>query len=229
MCVEFFERFDHLFTFGANIGSPASPFPTGAFTWLKTWQPVTVEDWTTGIKPRDRFTSVMTWQIESFTDVGGNKDQEFLKFIDLPSRTSQPFELAINGPQGCCANTVGIPSTPWASRARSSTTGRSFRSRKRSSASPNTHASQRARAGSAIEPSAISRQGGQPWSRTRMDRAPAAHGEGLLAFSNPEEALAGIDRLNADYERHARRATEIAHEHFGARRVLAKLVEEACA
>ncbi len=41
----------------------------------------------------------MTWQIESFTDVGGNKDQEFIRFIDLPSRTSQPFELAINGPQ----------------------------------------------------------------------------------------------------------------------------------
>ena len=42
---------------------------------------------------------VMTWQIESFTDVGGNKDQEFVKFIDLPSRTPQRFELAINGPQ----------------------------------------------------------------------------------------------------------------------------------
>ena len=47
----------------------------------------------------DRFTTVMTWQIESFTDVGGNKDQEFVKFIDLPSRTAQPFELAVNGPQ----------------------------------------------------------------------------------------------------------------------------------
>ena len=41
----------------------------------------------------------MTWQIESFTDVGGNKDQEFVKFIELPSRTPQRFELAINGPQ----------------------------------------------------------------------------------------------------------------------------------
>ena len=41
----------------------------------------------------------MTWQIESFADVGGNKDQEFVKFIDLPSRTPQRFELAINGPQ----------------------------------------------------------------------------------------------------------------------------------
>ena len=41
----------------------------------------------------------MTWQIESFTDVGGNKDQEFIKYIDLPVRTPQRFELAVNGPQ----------------------------------------------------------------------------------------------------------------------------------
>jgi len=56
-------------------------------------------DWTAKDAPGDKFTSVMTWQIESFADVGGNKDQEFIRFIDLPSRTKQPFELAINGPQ----------------------------------------------------------------------------------------------------------------------------------
>ena len=45
--VEFFQRFDHLFTFGANIGTPASPIPVGDFTWHKTWQPVTLDDWRT--------------------------------------------------------------------------------------------------------------------------------------------------------------------------------------
>ncbi len=35
-------------------------------------------------------------------------------------------------------------------------------------------------------------------------------GEGLLAFSTPEEALAGLDRIAADYPRHAARAGEIA-------------------
>jgi hypothetical protein len=53
-------------------------------------------------------------------------------------------------------------------------------------------------------------------------------GEGLLAFSSPEEALAGIDRINSDYNRHARRATDIAREHFDARRVLPLLLEKAC-
>ncbi len=42
---------------------------------------------------------------------------------------------------------------------------------------------------------------------------------------SPEEALAGIDRINADYARHARRAAEIAREYFDANRILAQLLE----
>ena len=53
-------------------------------------------------------------------------------------------------------------------------------------------------------------------------------GEGLLAFSSVDEALAGIDRINSNYQRHAARAAEIAREHFDAPRVLGRLLEEAC-
>ena len=42
-----------------------------------------------------------------------------------------------------------------------------------------------------------------------------------------DEAIAGIDRINGDYERHARRAVEIAREHFDARVVLPALLETA--
>ena len=120
--VEFFRKFDRLFTFGANIGTDRSPVPTGDFRWLKTWQPVTIDQWRTdeSPSPRDRFTTVMTWQIESFTDVGGNKDQEFVKYIDLPSRTTQSFELAVNGPQALLrahgwhtVDAMQVSRTPW--------------------------------------------------------------------------------------------------------------------
>src|SRR5262245_36360188 len=98
--VDFFRGFNRLFTFGANIGTPASDVPTSGFTWQRTWQPVVTDLWETTAPPaRDQFTTVMTWRIESFTDVDGNKDREFIKFIDLPARTAQPIELAVNGPQ----------------------------------------------------------------------------------------------------------------------------------
>jgi hypothetical protein len=118
--VEFFRRFTHLFTFGANIGTPASSVPVGDFVWHKTWQPITLDQWRTEQPPGDCFTSVMTWQIESFTDVGGNKDQEFLKFIDLPSRTPQRFQLAVNGPRRlldehgwATVDAMAVSRTPW--------------------------------------------------------------------------------------------------------------------
>jgi hypothetical protein len=232
--VEFFQKFDRLFTFGANIGTPASPIPTGTFTWHKTWQPITLDDWATGgvaqapREPRDRFTSVMTWQIESFADVGGNKDQEFLKFVELPSKTPQRFELAINGPQRLLRQ-YGWDTVDAMAVSRTPTAYRDF-----------IHGS-KAEFGVAKHTYVVNRSG---WFSDRTECYLASgrpalvqntgwtehlpSGEGLLAFSTPEEALAGIDRINADYDRHARHALDIAREHFDASRVLKKLLEVAC-
>jgi hypothetical protein len=226
--VAFFERFDRLFTFGANIGTPASPVPTGPFTWHKTWQPITMDDWRVDITPCDRFTTVMTWQIESFTDVGGNKDQEFVKFIDLPSRTSQRFELAVNGPQTLLqqygwetVNAMAMSRTPWQYR--------DFIHRSKAEFGVAKHTYVANRSGWFSDRTECYLASGRP--ALVQDTGWTAHlpsGEGLLAFSNMDEALAGIDRINADYGRHARSAREIAREHFDARRVLPRLLETAC-
>jgi hypothetical protein len=52
-------------------------------------------------------------------------------------------------------------------------------------------------------------------------------GEGLLSFSTVEEAVASIKEIEANYERHARAAREIATEYFDAMTVLTDFVEEA--
>ena len=54
-------------------------------------------------------------------------------------------------------------------------------------------------------------------------------GEGLLAFSTLDEAIAGIDRINGHYDRHARCALDIARQYFDAARILSKLLDVACA
>jgi hypothetical protein len=53
------------------------------------------------------------------------------------------------------------------------------------------------------------------------------HGEGLLPFSTPGEAVEGLDRIANHYELHARRAAEIAGDCFAAARVLPRLLETA--
>jgi hypothetical protein len=226
--VEFFQAFDRLFTFGANIGTDESPVPTGKFTWHKTWQPVTLAEWQTTVRPRDQFTSVLTWRTESFTDVDGNKDQEFLKYLKLPSRTSQAFELAINGPQEMLDrhgwNTIDamkVSRTPWEYRHFIQGSKAEFGVAK--------HTYVTSRSGWFSDRTECYLASGRPalvqdtgWT------AHLPHGEGLLAFTTLDEAVAGIDRINSDYDRHACRAEEIAREYFDASRVLSKLVEEAC-
>ncbi len=51
--------------------------------------------------------------------------------------------------------------------------------------------------------------------------------EGILAFKTSEEALAGIEEAERNYDRHARAAHAIAEEYFSSDRVLTRLVEEA--
>jgi len=228
--VDFFKGFDHLFTFGANIGTPACDVPTGGLTWHKTWQPVTTEHWYAAAPPAtDRFTTVMTWKIESFTDVDGNKDREFVKFIDLPSRTSHRFELAINGPQTLLRE-YGWDTVDAMGVSRSLWDYRQFIQRSRGEFGVAKHAYVANRSGWFSDRTECYLAAGRP--ALVQDTGWSAHlpsGVGLLAFSTPEEALAGLDRVASDWPTHARRAAEIAREHFDASRVLPPFLEVACA
>jgi hypothetical protein len=52
-------------------------------------------------------------------------------------------------------------------------------------------------------------------------------GEGLLAFRTADEAGAAIEEVVSDYPRHSRAARDLAEAYFDAKRVLARLLEEA--
>jgi len=226
--VDFFRRFDHLFTFGANIGTPASDVPTGGLTWHKTWQPVVTDLWRTSEPaPRDRFTTVMTWKTESFADVDGNKDREFVKFIDLPSRTTHRLELAVNGPQHIL-RAHGWDTVAAMGVSRSLWDYRHFIQTSKGECGVAKHAYVSRRSGWFSDRTECYLAAGRP--ALVQDTGWSAHlpaGKGLLAFSTLDEAVEGLDRLAADYPAHARRAAEIAEEHFEATRVLRALVATA--
>ena len=225
--VDFFKRFDHLFTFGANVGTAASDVPTAGFTWHKTWQPVVTDLWRPERPAGDRFSTVMTWRIESFADVDGNKDREFVKFIDLPSRTTHRFQLAVNGPQTLLrqhgwdtVDAMAVSRTPWQYRDFIHASKGEFGVAK--------HAYVANRSGWFSDRTECYLAAGRP--ALVQDTGWSSHlpnGEGLLAFSTPEQALAGLDAISGDYERHARRAAEIAGDCFGAGRVLPRLLDVA--
>jgi hypothetical protein len=226
--MEFFARFDRLFTFGRNIGTPACPVPTGPFQWEHTWQPVCAEEWRpTGESPRPCFTTVMTWKIKSFEDIGGNKDQEFLKVLDLPARTDVPIELALTGPQDflaghgwCCRDAFTV--------SHSLDAYRDYLRSSRGEFSVAKHTYVRTNSGWFSDRTECYLTAGRP--AVVQDTGFSAHlptGEGLIAYHTLEEAVAGLEAVVADYPRHARAARELALAHFAAEVVLPPLLERA--
>jgi hypothetical protein len=223
--VAFFDRFDHLFTFGSNIGTPSSSVPVGRFRWHHTWQPITLEDWQTRCPPGDRFTTIMSWRTDSFPDVGGHKGDEFVKYLDLPARTAQPLELAVNGPQALLRS-HGWTTIDAMHVSRTMADYRTFIHGSKAELSVAKRTYVETRSGWFSDRTECYLASGRP--ALVQDTGWSAHvpaGEGLLTFSTVEEAVDGIDRINSEYPRHARRAEELAREHFDARRVLSRLLE----
>jgi hypothetical protein len=235
--VDFFRGFDRLFTFGANVGTPASDVPDGGFTWHKTWQPVVIDQWHTDAPPKhDAFTTVMTWKIESFADVDGNKDKEFIKVIDLPSRVgrasrSSPaihFTLAVNGPQKLLrergwdtVDAMGVSRSLWDYREFIQGSKGEF------GVAKNAYVANRS--GWFSDRTECYLAAGRP--AVVQDTGWSAHlpsGTGLLPFSTPEEAIDALTRVASDWPTHSRRASEIAREHFDASVILPRLIDVAC-
>jgi hypothetical protein len=226
--VEFFRGFDHLFTFGANIGTPSSDVPVGEFRWHHTWQPIVIDEWRAPPAQADApFTTVMTWKTESFTDVDGNKDREFVKVIDLPSRTSVRLALAVNGPQ-TLLQAHGWPTVDAMGVSRSLWDYRAFIHASKAEFGVAKHAYVARRSGWFSDRTECYLASGRP--ALVQDTGWSAHlptGTGLLAFSTLDEAVDGLDRLTRDYPVHAARAAEIARDHFAHARVLPALLEVA--
>jgi hypothetical protein len=93
---------DVYFTVGERIGAPDCPIPTGDIEWHAIKPPVVLEDWP-AIPPSglDRFTTVASWRgpfgpIEHDGQTYGLKVHEFRRLIDLPRRSPQVFELALD-------------------------------------------------------------------------------------------------------------------------------------
>jgi hypothetical protein len=170
----------------------------------------------------------MTWRTDSFTDVDGNKDHEFLKFLDLPSRTSARFELAVNGPHDLLRQNGWSPIDAM-SVSRTPDQYRAFIQGSRGEFGVAKRAYVARRSGWFSDRTECYLAAGRP--ALVQDTGWTAHlpaGEGLLAFSTADEAVEGLARIEADYRRHARRAEGIAREWFDASRVLPAFLDAAC-
>jgi hypothetical protein len=225
---------DLLFSFGERV---TERMPETGHRWRPTRQPVILAEWATTREPRPVYTTVMNWssyQSEVFQgQTYGQKNVEFMRFLDLPSRLpGTHFEIA-GGP----GHADPIP--------RELITGNGWRLVDPMKVAPDVDSYrsyiQSSRAEWSVAKNAYV-QGCTGWFSERSACYLAAGrpvivqdtgfssvlptGEGLLAFSSLKEAIDAIHEVESDYARHERAARMIAEEWFDSARVLSRLLEE---
>lgn len=231
-----FEGHTHFVTVGQAIGTPASEIPTCGRDWIPTVPPVVLEHWPvaegTGT---GRFTMIGNWRGYGSVEYGGvqygQKVHSMRKFMSLPRLTDARFELALaihpdehpdlealseNGWH--LVDPVEVAGTP-------SQYGEFIRG---SYAELGIAKSGYVQSGSGwfSDRSACYLASGRPVlaQETGFSRFLPA-GEGLVSFADTDDAVAGIEEISRDYRLHARRARELAVEHFDSDVVLGRLLE----
>ncbi|MGH2755976.1 MAG: hypothetical protein ACRDLB_16300 [Actinomycetota bacterium] len=228
--------YDVLFTYGENIGSPDCLVPVERFTWQTTRPPVIIDWWAGHSVETPRITTVASWtQAEKDIEWEGevyrwSKYEEFLRFIDLPSRSPLPLELCLT--KISTEDTAKLESRGWEiTSAADVWDPELYRAYVAGSLGEFTVAKDqyvRFNTGWFSDRSACYLAAGRPvvTQDTGFPRY-IESGQGLLPFSTVDEASGALASVADAYESHSGAATEIAAEYFSHERVLEDMLQKA--
>ena len=232
---------DKYFTTGEHIGSQRVPHC--GYPWIRIPPVVDTRSWTfDGPPTNDAFTTVTNWFGEWLTDGSGwlidnSKRIEFLRIVDLPSRTDQPLELAV------C---LGENDEDVADRELLVRNGWRVRHSFQVSRNPQAYREYiRTSRGefSCVKPSCLFFQNAWISDRTLCYLAsgrPAVvqhtgpssylpNGDGLFRFTTVDEAVAAFELINSDYDYQCDAARQLAERYFDAEAVARIVLEAALA
>jgi hypothetical protein len=238
----------HHFSYGENLGASDCSVPLSRFHYYPTRQPVVLDWWTPDARLSSdgneqpnisaRFTTIAKWR-QPGKDIewkgetySWSKHVEFLKFIDLPRRTGQEFELALAWEDKKDEEAIPqLTSCGWRvvdaiSLSKDILPYRDYILGSRGEFTVAKDQNIRLRSGWFSDRSACYLAAGKPvvTQNTAFDNI-LPTGRGLFAFRNMEDILAAIDTIQSDYKGHCRAAREIAEEYFAAEKVLGSLMD----
>ncbi len=236
--IEFLQSHCAFFTFAQNYGSQDCLLPVSdRFQFLPTRQPVVLDFWQGRANGRgERYTTVGNWRQE-WRDITVNdetlswsKHQEFLKFLALPARVGQRFELALAGCEGTDRDLLEQHGWLVSDASVLSQNIDIYRHYIAGSHGEFTVAKEqnvRLRTGWFSDRSATYLAAGRPviTQDTGFGNA-LPSGEGLFGFSSIDEIVIAVESIEANYHRHSKAAAEIAHEYFDASQVLGRMLQQ---
>ena len=234
----FLAAHDVLFTYGENIGNPDCPVPLGAFQWKKTRPPVVMDCWQGDAGSEARFFTTVasfsnkgkdvSWQGETYQ---WSKHTNFLRVLDLPQHTPQPFRLAMKpeSPETeARVRAAGWDLVDPGPTSRDLDGYRAFIQQSRGEFTVAKDIYVRPRSGWFSDRSVCYLAAGRPVVTQDTGFGKFVEtGSGLFAFSTMDEAVEALARVNHDYAAHSAGARRVAAEAFGAEPVLRRFLADA--
>lgn len=250
----FIDKHNDIVTYGENIGNPDCPIPPLPRLKSKTRQAILIDYWKNGDPAKNEFTTVGNWKqggrdlIFNGETYFWSKHHEFLKFIDLPKRTNQPIELAMNlakpetikHGEGTSVPALGLATdeysmltsngwklvdapaftvNPWHYKDYIISSRGEFTFAKDQNI--------RLKSGWFSERSACYLAAGRPViTQDTGFGCKLPTGEGLFAFNTMDQILAAFDSINSNYKKHSKAAADIAEEYFKAETVLENVLND---
>ncbi len=232
-----FAGYDAYVTIGLNIGRPDCTIPTCGLDWIVTPQPVVLEWWPPSDVLGESFTTIASWRgaygpVEFRGKTYGLRVHQFRRFVELPGLTRRTFELALAIHPNETRDLALLSDNGWALVDPHVVAGdplsyRNYIGRSLAEFSVAKDIYVQTRGGWISDRSLCYLASGRP---VLAQETGFSHhyptGEGLLAYSTPEEAVAGVEEIVRRPDRHARAARALAEEYFDSDKVLSRLLQQ---
>jgi hypothetical protein len=236
---DMFAGHDAYVTIGERIGQPDCTIPTGGLDWITTPQPVVLTEWEAQPPAAQNrgFTSVASWRgpfapIEYEGVTYGLRVHEFRRFAELPRRSGEEFEVALDIHEADAADIELLAASGWrlvdpAEAAGDPWAYREYVQGSKAELMVAKGMYVKSRSGWMSDRSICYLASGRPVvaQETGFSQLYPA-GSGLLAFDDLDGAVACVEQVAGGLEGHSRAAREIAEEHFDSDRVLRRLLNE---
>lgn len=231
-----FDGHDAYVTIAENIGRSDCLIPTCGLDWITSPQPVVLDEWPAQASRAGSFTSIGSWRgpygpVEYEGTTYGLRVHEFRRFVELPRRSEERFELALEIDSADEADLTLLTENGWVlldpeDIARDPTAYRSYIRSSKAELMVAKSMYVKTRSGWFSDRSICFLASGKPVlaQDTGLDGLYPT-GEGLLVFSTLEEAVAGVEEISDNYSRHARAARALAEERFDSDKVLPALLQ----